>query len=580
MSKRFRLFLVIGALVVAGVFLYPSIQWYFLYGEGDRDRAQLTRAEIQQGVSQEAESIIASITLLAQESAAQPLSDEQEALAEVVRDRYKENGERLPDFISVGDALQLFPTQEDFTSALEGHLTANFEEAKDILSRIILLGLDLSGGVLVVLEPDIASLEERLGYSPAEEVVSEALDLALEVINNRIDRFGITEPQIRRRDDNTIEIALPGENDPELINAFLVGKGQLNFHIVDDDQSTRIINYAAIQPDWGADSEVSSDFLPAGLRALPYFSRDYYGVDQYVRHVVVHENIEENGLSGSYIRDAQFIRDPLTNQPQVNFELDIAGSNRFATLTRENVGNSMAIVVDNHVRAWAIIQEEIPSGQVRISGFEQVEAQNISRVLRTAALPVDLEILSQQEVGAQIGEETVRRGLFAMLLGFVLVALFILIYYRGAGLIAGIMLMLNLILLLSILAVFNLTLTLASIAGIILTVGMAVDANVIIFERIKEEYKLGKSAHASVSAGFRKAFLTIMDANVTTFIAALFLSQFGSGPIRGFAVTLAVGIVTSMFSSLFVSRLVFEFFTEVLRRPRLSIMWSPAPRDA
>ena len=573
MSKRFRLLLVIGALVVAGVFLYPTLQWYFLFGNSERAQAQADRPEIQRRVTQEANTIIRLLRGLAQEDEFQPLPEDQEVVIEVVRARFRENGESIPNPITVRTALDLFITEEDLSNEIMGHLRAQFEEAKTIRSRIILLGLDLSGGIQVVLEPDITSLEERLGSAPTEAQITEALDLALEVINNRIDRFGITEPQIRRRGDNTVEIEIPGEADPERVNAFLVGKGQLNFHIVDDQETARLLQYIALDPNWDPELGQQPDFIPAGLLAIPYYTRDEFGIDQYVRHIVVHENIEENGLPGSYIRDAQFIRDPLTNRPLVNFELDITGSNRFATLTRENIGNSMAIVVDKQVRAWAVIQEEIPGGQVRISGFEQIEAQNIARVLRTSALPIELEILSQQEVGAQIGEETVRSGLLAVLVGFILVILFIFVYYKGAGFIADIMLLVNLFLLISILAVFNLTLTLTSIAGIILTVGMAVDANIIIFERIKEEYRLGKSAHASVSAGFRKAFWTIMDANVTTFIAALFLSQFGSGPIRGFATTLSVGIVTSMFTSLFISRLIFDFITEVLRRPRLSISW-------
>ncbi len=573
MSKRFRLLLVIGALVVAGIFLFPSLQWYFLFGDREHAQAQAGRPEIQRQVTRESDTIIRSLRQLAQEDEFQPLPEDQEVAIAVVRARFRENGEAIPSPITVRTALDLFITEGDLRDEIARYLNAQFEEAKTIRSRIILLGLDLSGGVQVVLEPDVTSLEERLGSAPTEAQIAEALDLALAVINNRIDRFGITEPQIRRRSDNTVEIEIPGEADPERVNAFLVGKGQLNFHIVDDQETERLLQYVARDPNWDPESSQQPNFIPAGLLAMPYYTRDEFGIEQYVRHIVVHENIEENGLSGDYIRDAQFIRDPLTNQPLVNFELDITGSNRFATLTRENVGNSMAIVVDDQVRAWAVIQEEIPSGQVRISGFEQIEAQNISRVLRTAALPIDLEILSQQEVGAQIGEETVRSGLIAVLAGFILVALFILSYYKGAGFIADIMLLVNLYLLISILAVFNLTLTLTSIAGIILTVGMAVDANIIIFERIKEEYRLGKSAQASVSAGFRKAFWTIMDANVTTFIAALFLSQFGSGPIKGFATTLAVGIVTSMFTSLFISRLIFDFITEVLRRPRLSISW-------
>ena len=233
----------------------------------------------------------------------------------------------------------------------------------------------------------------------------------------------------------------------------------------------------------------------------------------------------------------------------------------------------MAIVLDDRVKAGAVIQEPIPSGQVRMTGFDRQEASDLALVLRTAALPVELSIDNQQAVGASLGEDSIRQGLKAITLGFILVVAFMIVYYKGAGFIADIALLMNLFLMVAVLSAFNLTLTMTSIAGLILTVGMAVDANVIIFERIKEEYRLGKTAEASVNAGFKKAFWTIMDANVTTFIAAIFLSQLGTGPIQGFAYTLAVGIVCSMFTALFVSRLLFDFSLGLSAGKRLSISW-------
>jgi len=236
------------------------------------------------------------------------------------------------------------------------------------------------------------------------------------------------------------------------------------------------------------------------------------------------------------------------------------------------VEDTLAVVMDDKVKSMATISEPIRDS-VQIRGFDLNEAQDLAIVLRTAALPIELEVVNQQAVGASLGEDSVRQGLQAIALGFALVILFMAFYYRRAGIVADLALILNLVFMISILSAFQLTLTLTSIAGLILTVGMAVDANVIIFERIKEEYRLGKSAEASVRAGFSKAFWTIMDANITTFIAALVLSQLGSGPIQGFANTLAVGIVCSMFSALFVSRLVFDYFVEQLKVKKLRISW-------
>ncbi|HKJ86683.1 MAG TPA: protein translocase subunit SecD, partial [Spirochaetia bacterium] len=328
-----------------------------------------------------------------------------------------------------------------------------------------------------------------------------------------------------------------------------------------------------LQPGFDPESDGVPEFIPAGTTVAPYVVPDQYGILRFVRYIAIKENVDEFGLSGEHITEARVGSEPLTNQPTVNFVLDAEGANIFANLTRNNTGESMAIVLDERVRTSAVINEAITGGQVQISGFNQEEAQNIATVLRTAALPVDLDIVNQQAVGASLGADAVQAGLRAIALGFALVIVFMLVYYHGAGAVADLALILNLFFIVSILSVFNLTLTLTSIAGIILTVGMAVDANVIIFERIKEEYRLGKSPQASVKAGFEKAFWTIMDANITTFIAALFLSQLGTGPVQGFAVTLAVGIVSSMFTALFVSRLIFDFGTEVLKQSKLSLGW-------
>jgi len=231
----------------------------------------------------------------------------------------------------------------------------------------------------------------------------------------------------------------------------------------------------------------------------------------------------------------------------------------------------MAVVQDGKVKAMATITEPIRS-DVQITGFSTQEATDLSITLKTAALPIELTVTSQQAVGASLGEDTVQAGLLAMIIGLVLVFLFMVAIYSGSGLFADIALLLNIVIMLSVLSAFNLTLTLTSIAGLVLTVGMAVDANVIIYQRIKEELAVGKSAQASVKAGFSKAFWTIMDANVTTIIAALVLSQLGSGSVKGFANTLAVGIASSMFCSLYVVKLMFDAKVSG-KNPRLNISW-------
>jgi len=283
---------------------------------------------------------------------------------------------------------------------------------------------------------------------------------------------------------------------------------------------------------------------------------------------VLHEEI---GLDGIHIANAVVGTNPITGQPTVNFGLDTSGGEIFYKLTSTNTGELMAVVQDGKVKAMATITEPIRNN-VQITGFGVQEAQDLSIVLKTAALPIELNVISQQGVGASLGEDSVRSGLIAIIGGLALVLIFMIAIYKGSGVIADIALLFNLVIMLSVLSALNLTLTLTSIAGLVLSVGMAVDANVIILERIKEELAVGKSAAASVKAGFGKAFWTIMDANVTTIIAALVLSQLGSGSVKGFANTLAVGIVSSMFNALFVVKLMYDT-TLTKKNPRLSVGW-------
>ena len=434
------------------------------------------------------------------------------------------------------------------------------------------LGLDLSGGMRILLEADLDSLKERLDREPTADDQQQAVNRAMEILNNRIDKFGVTEPEIRRQGQNQIAVNIPGAADPERVNSFLMGKGSLNFHIVDQEMSQQVANYFGENPTkvYTEKGKIRRpDFVPAGLVIRGYYTKDQYGIDKLQRYVVVREEI---GLDGSHIENATVGQHPITGKPVINFSLDREGGEIFYKLTSANQGETMAILLDDKVKSMARISEPIRD-RVQMTGFDRSEAQDLALVLRTAAMPVDLKVNNQQAVGASLGEDSVRQGLQAITLGFILVIIFMVIYYKLSGFIADLALVLNLVFIVAILSAFNLTLTLTSIAGVILTVGMAVDANVIIFERIKEEYRLGKTPDASVKAGFRKAFWTIMDANITTFIAALVLSQLGSGPVQGFANTLAVGIVSSMFTALFVSRLVFDFGVEQLNVKKLSIGW-------
>ena len=572
MTKLMRMLLVLLLIGLGVVFLYPTVTWYFFIDQDMKTLANGTLEEIRLWAEDEALSTAEELTLLSQDPDAlsAPIPREFSYLTDAAKTNYRLTNEDVPKNWTLSTVLNGFRDFDDVGSAIEDYYRQNILDLKEMKGRILALGLDLSGGLSVVLEPDFTALEEASTEVLSAEDRSAALESALEVINNRIDTFGVTEPQIRRQLDDSILIDIPGEADPERVNSFLMGRGSLGFHIVDDAGTDAIRDYTASGGKIVDGRPETEGILAEGLVALGYYTKDSYGIDQFNGWIAVPET---PGLDGSHIREANPETDQNTLQPVVTFRLDAEGATIFQRLTAENTQKYMAVVLDKKIKANALITETIPGGSVRVTGFNYQEANDLAVVLRTGSLPVQLNIRTLQSVGASLGEETIQMGLRAMLIGFALVFVFMAIWYKGAGLIADIALALNLFLLTALLSSFNFTLTMTSIAGLILTVGMSVDANVIIFERIKEELKLGKSRAAAVETGFKKAFWTIMDAQITTLIAALFLSQLGKGPVQGFAVTLAWGIGCSLFTALFVSRLLFDFGTEGLKRKKLSIAW-------
>ncbi|MEJ2081112.1 MAG: protein translocase subunit SecD [Acidobacteriota bacterium] len=279
-----------------------------------------------------------------------------------------------------------------------------------------------------------------------------------------------------------------------------------------------------------------------------------------------------DALTGQQLKNARRSQDPYTGKSEVEFFLNSEGVRRFSEATADNVGNQLAIVLDGVVRSAPRIDSRIDTEAARITGsFTPEEAEDLALVLRSGALPADLRVLEERSVGPSLGRDSITRGIYASILGLLLVVVGMLVVYRYSGLNAILCLVLNLLILLGVLAYFRATLTLPGIAGVILTIGMAVDANILIFERIKEELRLGKTIRASVDAGFDRVFSTIIDTNITTLVSALFLFQFGTGPIRGFAITLAVGLLANIFTATFMSRTLFGLVLQNREVQRLSI---------
>jgi preprotein translocase subunit SecD len=577
MSKRYRLVIILVIVAVCFIFLLPSIRWYFWVPRLEQTRALASREQIKTYASQTAQVDLENLIGLARSGGELP--QELDFLVPQAKKIYKNAKQPLPPVWDAKSVLAAFSSRQEALEAIEAKYRDAIFSLKDLQQNAVQLGLDLSGGLSIVLQADMDALQERLGRPLTDADRTDAVNRALEVLNSRIDRFGLTEPVIRRQGQDQIYVEIPGSADPERINSIIMGRGSLAFHMVDEEATETFNNYYNSHPastfDAGG-SLLDPSIVPADVIICGVYAKDRYGLDEQSRNTYGNLSYvavkKEVGLDGNHIQSALVDRDSLDGRPEVTFMLDSEGGEIFYKLTSANVGKPLAIVLDNKVKSQAVIQTAIRDA-VRLTGFGQEEADNIALTLRTAALPVELEVVTQQSIGASAGEDTIRQGLWALIWGLVAVMIFMLVYYKGSGINAVIAQILNIYIMFSILSAFNFTLTLPSIAGFILTIGMAVDANVIIFERMKEELRLGKGRKAAVDAGFDKAFWAIMDSNITTFIAALFLSQLGSGPIQGFAVSLAIGVFSSVFTALFVSRLIFDFGTDVLGSKHLSVSW-------
>ena len=374
-----------------------------------------------------------------------------------------------------------------------------------------------------------------------KEMAKLTMDQAIKTIRNRIDQFGVAEPDIRKQQDNRIQVQLPGLQDPERAIRIIGQTAHLEFKMVDDTADVEKAVKGIISP--GRELSVLMHKNPDG---------------SYTESPIVLK--KDAVLTGEYVTDAKVLMDQW-NTPYVSIAFNSRGGQLFANLTGENVNKRMAIVLDGKVYSAPVIQEKIGGGRASITGrFTKEEARDLAVVLRAGSLPAPVVILEQRTVGPSLGQESIDKGIMSACIGMGIVLLFMLVYYGFGGFVADLVLCLNIMLILGGLAAFGATLTLPGIAGIILTIGMAVDANVIIFERIREELRRGLTPRAAVDEGYGRATLTILDANVTTVIAAVILYQFGTGPVRGFAVTLTLGIITSMFTAIFVSRILFDLY--------------------
>ena len=611
----------------------------------------------------------------------------------------------------VASAYLIWPTYKVYSLSESEKSELGVTVMKELKDGAINLGLDLQGGMYVLLETDIPKLVEKIANKKTEELrnaiqeadnrsinnqtdffvefltVANSRDLrlfrnynnlattrdnesvvqelkiqrdnaiasALEIIRNRIDEFGVSEPTIQKYGANRIIVELAGVQDSDRARNLIQRTASLEFTLVLNEQweqtlnkidtyllsdsSALNINFDSLnekeklaeadtsgsaedifieenilsEPTFDMSTPVEilkekpfSGYLRAVPRGVGVLTKEYHIVKEILENSDVRRKIPRGGKflwsnqfetaqdeTGNFIEFRQLYyvsSDPeisggMIQEPQaklgtagtdvsgqwvVNLSMSPEGTKRWSRFTGANINRQVAIVLDDKVFMAPVIRDKIPSGQTQVTGFADVnEAKDMANVLRAGELPAPVEIIEERTVGPSLGSDSIKSGRKAMFFGLIAVMIFMIIYYRGAGLLATLSLMLNLIMVIAVLAGLNATLTLPGIAGLILTIGMAVDANVIIFERIREELDLGKTVRAAIDSGYERAFITILDANVTTLIAAFVLAWVGSGPIQGFAVTLSTGIICSMFTAIFVTRTVFMFFSE--RKPLKSL---------
>ncbi len=460
-------------------------------------------------------------------------------------------------------------------SKLSPELKKRYLEIKKLRNSTVLnIGLDLKGGIYITLEPDPIDMTNYLldkFEGDIDKVISEyenelvsQVDVSLEILRNRLDQFGVTEPVIRKEGRSRISVELPGISSVAQAKEAISKAGKLEFKFVDDEYMGNIdrkyINKEGLISD--IQEFLKNNVIPADDEIYGYYETDESGIPSLKGFIVLKKEVV---FDGSYIKDARPGQDQF-GRPVVEFSLTLEGADIFADITRNNIGKRLAIVLDGRVRSAPVIQTEILGGRGQITGaFSSEEVSSLVSVLKSGALNVKLKEIEIRVIGPSLGADSINLGTKASFIGILLVFIFAIIYYRIFGIITSISLIFNLFFTLAGLALFRATLTLPGIAGLALTIGMAIDANVLQFERIKEEIRNGRDLVTAIKLGFERAFVTIIDTHITVMLSSFVLMVYGYGPIKGFGTTLLIGITVSLFTSIFVVRTLVEFVVNKLK---------------
>lgn len=604
-GNGFKIFLIVFFLLLTGFYLWPSVQSLYYNGRmNDMDeeaRQQFRQENFAKLRELEEKSLKLGLDLLGGMHVT--LEVRVEAL---VRELARETDETFEEVMVVADrrsATEGIPFIDAFVDEFE---------ARDPDARLSRYFRNDDEGVT-----RRSTNVEVANYLRGES--NSAVSRAIEIIRDRVDRYGVTEPSIQKQGSRRVIVEMPGVDDPERVRKLLKGTARLEFRLMTDPDDVRRSVQALIQQfeeevtdtadvapaDTSLDiAELLEEDATAGNKLLEVMNpigqgvvfgavseRDTAAVNALLAQTEARTLLPpgtelmytsspvsaEAGteiyyllgvrdvveMTGEVIEDARVDFDPITNAPEVTMTMNSEGARTWARLTGANVGKQVAIVLDGVVYSYPVVNERITGGRSNISGLDsQAEAEDIVTILKSGALPAPVEIVEERTVGPSLGRASIRAGFMSVMVGLVIVALFMIVYYRTGGVIADLALIINIIFILGILAGFQATLTLPGIAGIVLTIGMAVDANVLIFERIREEQSAGKTVRAAIDGGYSKALSAIFDANITTFFVGAILYSFGVGPIQGFAVTLMAGILASMFSAIVFTRVICDYLVE------------------
>ncbi len=517
-SIRYRALLVFALLLLSGLYLLPSLVsplpgWLSFIA----DSKVSLGLDLQGGTH-----LILSVDI---DEAVESYVD---VNAEQLRRDLREEGVRSPRVRRTGPTVATVSVPADGADALQEVLDERFP--------YFIAGPANTADGRIVRELTLQEDEVR-------RIHQSAVEQSLETIRNRIDEFGVSEPVIQRQGVRDILVQLPGIQDPERAKD-LIGR-------------TAVLEFKMVRDPIGEPYSTGDKQLPAGTEVLYELKKNAAGERGRGAALLTESRVL---MTGDVITDARVRPGELPNSRIVSIDMNSRGARLFEEITGSNVNRQLAIVLDDTIYSAPRIQERIPGGRAIITGsFTAEEARDLAIVLRTGALPASVSIAEERTVGPTLGADSIRQGFLSFVVGGVLVLIFMLIYYKFAGVLADTALILNVVFLVAMLAGLGATLTLPGIAGIVLTLGMAVDANVLINERIREELRLGKTARAAIEAGYERALPAILDSNITSFLSGIILFQFGSGPIKGFAVTLCIGLVSSVFTAVVLTRLVYDY---------------------